>query len=68
QANRSEFFMVGGAGSKLAIDAIKADNSVLKAGTDRVTERVLAALGRERFDALAAEGAKLAPGEARAQL
>ncbi|MEU7841244.1 BTAD domain-containing putative transcriptional regulator [Micromonospora sp. NPDC049114] len=36
--------------------------------TDRVTERVLAALGRERFDALAAEGAKLSPGEARAQL
>ncbi|MEV4344015.1 substrate-binding domain-containing protein [Actinoplanes sp. NPDC049596] len=31
QANRSEFFMVGGAGSKAAIDAIKADNSVLKA-------------------------------------
>ncbi|WP_405432020.1 BTAD domain-containing putative transcriptional regulator [Micromonospora sp. NBC_00617] len=36
--------------------------------TDRVTERVLAALGRERFDALVAEGAKLSPGEARAQL
>jgi ribose transport system substrate-binding protein len=31
QASRSEFFMVGGAGSKLAIDAITADNSVLKA-------------------------------------
>jgi ribose transport system substrate-binding protein len=31
QANRSEFFMVGGAGSKTAIDAIAADNSVLKA-------------------------------------
>jgi ribose transport system substrate-binding protein len=31
QANRSEFFMVGGAGSKAAIDAITADNSVLKA-------------------------------------
>lgn len=31
QANRKEFFMVGGAGSKAAIDAIKADNSVLKA-------------------------------------
>ncbi|XVU27031.1 substrate-binding domain-containing protein [Actinoplanes sp. CA-054009] len=31
QANRSEFFMVGGAGSKQAIDAISADNSVLKA-------------------------------------
>ena len=31
QANRSEFFMVGGAGSKQAIDAIAADNSVLKA-------------------------------------
>jgi ribose transport system substrate-binding protein len=30
-ANRSEFFMVGGAGSKNAMDAIKADNSVLKA-------------------------------------
>ena len=31
QANRTEFFMVGGAGSKAAIDAITADNSVLKA-------------------------------------
>src|SRR4051812_44352423 len=30
-ANRSEFFMVGGAGSKNAMDAIKADDSVLKA-------------------------------------
>jgi ribose transport system substrate-binding protein len=31
QANRSEFFMVGGAGSKAAIDAIVKDDSVLKA-------------------------------------
>jgi ribose transport system substrate-binding protein len=31
QASRKEFFMVGGAGSKAAIDAISADNSVLKA-------------------------------------
>ncbi|MCW6007353.1 substrate-binding domain-containing protein [Micromonospora sp. CPCC 205371] len=31
QANRSEFVMVGGAGSKAAIEAIQADNSVLKA-------------------------------------
>ncbi|GIF05137.1 substrate-binding domain-containing protein [Actinoplanes siamensis] len=31
QANRSEFFMVGGAGSKAAIDAIARDDSVLKA-------------------------------------
>jgi ribose transport system substrate-binding protein len=31
QADRSDFFMVGGAGSKAAIDAIAADNSVLKA-------------------------------------
>ncbi|MEV4709476.1 substrate-binding domain-containing protein [Actinoplanes sp. NPDC049316] len=31
QANRKEFFMVGGAGSKAAIDAIKADNTPLKA-------------------------------------
>src|SRR6478752_763352 len=30
-ANRNEFFMVGGAGSKNAMDAIKADDSVLKA-------------------------------------
>jgi len=30
-ANRNEFFMVGGAGSKNAMEAIKADNSVLKA-------------------------------------
>ncbi|MEU7781362.1 BTAD domain-containing putative transcriptional regulator [Micromonospora parva] len=35
---------------------------------ERVTGRVRAALGRERFDALVAEGAKLSPGEARAQL
>ncbi|BCY11923.1 substrate-binding domain-containing protein [Actinoplanes sp. L3-i22] len=31
QANRNEFFMVGGAGSKSAIDAIAKDDSVLKA-------------------------------------
>ena len=31
QANRSEFFMVGGAGSKAAIDSISKDDSVLKA-------------------------------------
>jgi ribose transport system substrate-binding protein len=31
QANRSEFFMVGGAGSKAAIDSIAKDDSVLKA-------------------------------------
>jgi ribose transport system substrate-binding protein len=31
QASRKEFFMVGGAGSKAAIDAITADNSPLKA-------------------------------------
>ncbi|WP_067497342.1 substrate-binding domain-containing protein [Actinoplanes sp. TFC3] len=31
QSNRKEFLMVGGAGSKAAIDAIKADSSVLKA-------------------------------------
>jgi ribose transport system substrate-binding protein len=31
QANRKEFIMVGGAGSKAAIQAIQADNSVLKA-------------------------------------
>jgi ribose transport system substrate-binding protein len=31
QAGRKEFFMVGGAGSKAAIDQIAADNSVLKA-------------------------------------
>ncbi|MEJ3745154.1 substrate-binding domain-containing protein [Actinomycetes bacterium KLBMP 9797] len=31
QANRSEFFMVGGAGSKAAIEAIQKDDSVLKA-------------------------------------
>jgi ribose transport system substrate-binding protein len=31
QANRKEFVMVGGAGSKAAIQAIQADNSVLKA-------------------------------------
>lgn len=31
QAGRDEFLMVGGAGAKAAMDAIKADNSVLKA-------------------------------------
>ena len=31
QAGRDEFFMVGGAGSKHAMDAIRADNTVLKA-------------------------------------
>lgn len=31
QAGRDEFLMVGGAGAKSAMDAIKADNSVLKA-------------------------------------
>ncbi|MFJ9055403.1 substrate-binding domain-containing protein [Streptomyces sp. NPDC102409] len=31
QAGRDEFIMVGGAGAKSAMDAIKADNSVLKA-------------------------------------
>lgn len=31
QAGRDDFFMVGGAGSKSAMDAIKADNGVLKA-------------------------------------
>jgi ribose transport system substrate-binding protein len=31
QAGRTDFLMVGGAGSKNAMDAIKADNSVLKA-------------------------------------
>jgi ribose transport system substrate-binding protein len=31
QASRKDFFMVGGAGSKAAIDAITADNSPLKA-------------------------------------
>ncbi|GAA4713037.1 substrate-binding domain-containing protein [Phytohabitans rumicis] len=31
QANRKEFFMVGGAGSKAAIEAIQADSGVLKA-------------------------------------
>ncbi|MEU7776169.1 BTAD domain-containing putative transcriptional regulator [Micromonospora taraxaci] len=35
---------------------------------ERVTERLRAELGPERFDALLAEGAKLSPGEARAQL
>ncbi|MET7670521.1 BTAD domain-containing putative transcriptional regulator [Micromonospora luteifusca] len=36
--------------------------------TDRTTGRLRAELGPERFDALLAEGAKLSPGEARAQL
>ncbi|MET8092093.1 BTAD domain-containing putative transcriptional regulator [Micromonospora sp. NPDC005220] len=36
--------------------------------TDRVTERVRGTLGPDRFDALVGEGAKLSPGEARAQL
>ncbi|HEV8560434.1 MAG TPA: hypothetical protein VGR06_29225 [Actinophytocola sp.] len=33
---------------------------------DRITSRLVAALGRERFDALVAEGHDLGPGEARA--
>ncbi|MBM7489007.1 putative ATPase [Micromonospora luteifusca] len=36
--------------------------------TDRTTGRLRAELGPERFDELLAEGAKLSPGEARAQL
>jgi hypothetical protein len=36
--------------------------------TDRVTGRLIAALGRERFDALLAEGGDLSPDEARALL
>ncbi|MEU7612965.1 BTAD domain-containing putative transcriptional regulator [Micromonospora sp. NPDC049204] len=36
--------------------------------TDRTTARLRAELGPERFDALLAEGAKLSPSEARAQL
>ncbi|WP_330437767.1 winged helix-turn-helix domain-containing protein [Micromonospora sp. NBC_00821] len=36
--------------------------------TDRVTTRLRAELGPERFEALLAEGARLSPGEARAQL
>ncbi|MEU4531608.1 BTAD domain-containing putative transcriptional regulator [Micromonospora ureilytica] len=36
--------------------------------TDRVTARLRAELGPERFDALLAEGAQLSPSEARAQL
>ncbi|WP_249037656.1 BTAD domain-containing putative transcriptional regulator [Micromonospora noduli] len=36
--------------------------------TDRTTARLRAELGPERFEALLAEGAKLSPGEARAQL
>ena len=35
---------------------------------DRITARLVAALGRERFDALVAEGTHLSPGEARALL
>ncbi|MFJ6155058.1 BTAD domain-containing putative transcriptional regulator [Micromonospora profundi] len=35
---------------------------------DRVAERLLAVLGRERFDALVADGMELSPSEARAQL
>ena len=35
---------------------------------DRITARLVAALGRDRFDALVAEGAQLSPGEARALL
>ena len=35
---------------------------------DRVTARLVAALGRDRFDELVAEGNELSPGEARALL
>ncbi|WP_244298463.1 BTAD domain-containing putative transcriptional regulator [Micromonospora cremea] len=54
------------AAARLAVQAPAAPAE--RDDTDRVTERVLAALGRERFDALVAEGAKLSPGEARARL
>ncbi|MBQ0904516.1 BTAD domain-containing putative transcriptional regulator [Micromonospora sp. U21] len=54
------------AAARLAVQAPAAPAE--RDDTDRVTERLLAALGRERFDALVAEGAKLSPGEARAQL
>ncbi|RKR91949.1 putative ATPase [Micromonospora pisi] len=36
--------------------------------TDRVSDRLVALLGRERFDVLVAEGGRLSPGEARARL
>jgi hypothetical protein len=35
---------------------------------DRATRRLVAVLGSERFDDLVAEGSKLSPAEARAQL
>ena len=39
-----------------------------RADTDRVTDRLVAVLGRERFDILLAEGGRLGPDEARALL
>jgi predicted ATPase/DNA-binding SARP family transcriptional activator len=54
------------AAGRLAIEAPAAPAE--RDETDRVTERLVAALGQERFDALVADGTRLSPGEARAQL
>ncbi|MCX5065491.1 winged helix-turn-helix domain-containing protein [Micromonospora lupini] len=54
------------AAARLALDAPAAPAE--RDEVDRVTGRVRAALGPERFDALVDEGTKLSPGEARAQL
>ncbi|WP_327002295.1 winged helix-turn-helix domain-containing protein [Dactylosporangium sp. NBC_01737] len=54
------------AANRLAIEAPAAPAE--RDETDRVTARLVAALGRERFDALVAHGTRLSPGEARAQL
>jgi ribose transport system substrate-binding protein len=57
QANRSEFLMVGGAGSRAAIEAIKADNSVLKATVTYSPSMASSAVSLAR---LIAQGRKMA--------
>lgn len=57
QANRSEFVMVGGAGSRQAIEAIAADNTVLKATVTYSPSMASSAVSLAR---LIAQGRKMA--------
>ena len=57
QANRSEFFMVGGAGAKAAIETIAADDTVLKATVTYSPSMASSAVSLAR---LIAQGRKMA--------
>jgi ribose transport system substrate-binding protein len=57
QANRNEFLMVGGAGAKAAIEAIAADNTVLKATVTYSPSMASSAISLAR---LIAQGRKMA--------